>query len=126
MPDAPTLRRFYADLEHVFALTPPLIAELERITGSGIGGLCRRIFAGDFKHAEIVAVIRLALIGGGLDPETAAALVTTYTAVRPLVEAHELAVAILETVFFGAPQDVGDVLAAEDAELTAYLHGDPA
>jgi len=101
MTDAPMHRQFFGDAERAFALTPELIGELERKTGAGIGGLCRRLFAGDFRHAEIIETIRLALIGGGTPPEEAAALVAAYAARRPLIEVYPLAVSILETAWFG-------------------------
>ena len=62
---------FFGDGERNFLLTPELIVELERKTGAGIGSLCRRLFAGEFKHAEITETIRLALIGGGTSPKEA-------------------------------------------------------
>ena len=37
---------FFGDGEKQFLLTPEMIVELERKTGAGIGGLCRRLFAG--------------------------------------------------------------------------------
>lgn len=106
MTGSPTHRQFFGDGERTFSLTPVLIVELERKTGAGIGGLCRRLFAGDFRHADLTETIRLALIGGGEAPEDAAALVATYAAHRPLAETYPLAVAILETVWFGTVQSV--------------------
>ncbi|WAJ26286.1 gene transfer agent family protein [Antarcticirhabdus aurantiaca] len=102
MREAPSHIVFFGDGEKRFSLTLELIAELERLSGRGIGGLCRSLFAGDFHHAEVLQTIRLALIGGGTDPEEAAALVATYAAPRPVMEPYALAVAILETVMFGA------------------------
>lgn len=49
---------FFGDGEKQFLLTPEMIVELERKTVSGIGGLCRRLFAGEFKHSEMTEVIR--------------------------------------------------------------------
>jgi hypothetical protein len=97
--------QFFGDKERPFALTAELILELERITGAGIGGLCRRLFAGEFKHVEIVETIRLALIGGGEAPERAAELVATYAKNRPLAETYPLAVAILEALWFGKAKE---------------------
>jgi hypothetical protein len=105
MPDLPTHRQFFGDADRDFRLTPELILELERKTGAGIGGLCRRLFVGDFHHIEILETIRLALIGGGANPEEAAALTTAYAASRPLAETFPLAVAILETAWFGRAQE---------------------
>jgi hypothetical protein len=97
-----THRTFFGDGEREFRLTPELIVELERKSGSGIGGLCRRLFAGDFKHADLTETIRLALIGGGTAPKDADALVAAYAVNRPLSETYPLAVSILETLWFGA------------------------
>jgi len=103
MNNAPSHRAFFGDAEREFQLTPELITELERKTGAGIGGLCKRLFANDFHYGEVLEVIRLALIGGGEKPETAAALVSAYGAHRPLIETYPLALSILETLWFGKP-----------------------
>lgn len=97
-----TLTRFFGEAEYSFALTADLILELERKAGVGIGHLCKRLFAGQFGFSDIQEVIRLSLIGGGMNPQNAAGLVQTYTAARPLAENFALAVAILETLYFGA------------------------
>lgn len=108
MSESPQHVQFFGDAQRTFSLTPELIAELERKTGAGIGGLCRRLFAGDFRHAEVTETIRLALIGGGEVPEDAAALIAAYAINRPLAETYPLAVAILEATWFGSgPRDDG-------------------
>jgi len=92
----------FGDGEHRFHLVDPaLIAELERKTGAGIGGLCKRIFANDFRHADLSEVIRLALIGGGAKDVEADALVRTHFTRRPMIENQILAVSILEKLWFG-------------------------
>ncbi|MBS0535384.1 MAG: gene transfer agent family protein [Proteobacteria bacterium] len=96
---------FFGDARRAFTLTPALLIELERKAGVGIGALCQRIFRGEFAAAEVAETIRLALIGGGEPPESASALVETYVIERPLHEGYSLAVAILETVFFGQSKD---------------------
>ena len=85
---------------------PELIIELERKTGAGIGGLCRRLFAGEFSQATptFTETIRLAMIGAGTTPKDADALVAAYAVNRPLSEIYPLAVSILETLWFGAAQ----------------------
>lgn len=97
-----THRAFFGDTERAFTITPELILELEAKTGAGIGGLCRRLFNGDFRHAEVAETIRLGLIGGGETPARAAQLVAAYVVPRPLAETYPLAVGILEAVWFGA------------------------
>lgn len=95
-------RAFFGDADRDFDLSSPtIIAELERKSGMGIGAFCRRLFASDFRHADLSEVIRLALIGGGTKPQEAAALVATYVPARPMIEAQLLAVAILEKLWFG-------------------------
>lgn len=107
MSDLPVHVQFFGDAERMFRLTPELIIELERVSGMGIGSICKQLFAGNFSHLQITETIRLALIGGGEKPETAAALVKTYAAPRPLMEVYPLVVSILETLMFGkaAPHD---------------------
>ena len=105
MREAPVHRQFFGDAERDFRLTPEMIQELERITGRGIGGLCRSIFASDFRHVEVLQTIRLALIGGGTDPEEAASLIAAYATPRPVMEPYALAVAILEVTMFGKGTD---------------------
>jgi hypothetical protein len=94
-----THRAFFGDGERDFRITAALIPELERTTGAGVGGLCRRLFRGDFHAADVSETIRLALIGGGSKPAEAAALVGTYVANRPFAETYPLAVAILEALW---------------------------
>lgn len=105
MSDSPVHVQFFGDGEHMFSLPPALIIELERLTSSGIGGITRRLFAGEFHHAALLDTVRLALIGGGESPEDAAALVAAYAANRPVMEIYPLVVAILETVMFGKASD---------------------
>jgi hypothetical protein len=94
---------FFGDGERTFALTPELIVELERKTGAGIGSLCLRFPEGNFRHAELVEIIRLSLIGGGTSPQEATALAETYAAKRPLSESFPIAVAVLQAVWNGTP-----------------------
>jgi hypothetical protein len=96
---------FFGDAEYPFRLSPALIIELEHKTGAGIGALCSRIFNRQFAQADIHETIRLSLIGGGLKPERATALIASYAADRPLSETYPLAVAILDAVWFGQPHE---------------------
>lgn len=107
MTEAPVHTAFFGDAKRKFRLSPDLIAELERKTGRGIGGLCRDLFARDFRHLEVLETIRLALIGGGETPEEAAALVAAYAAPRPVMEGYLLAVSILESAMLGSVKKRG-------------------
>jgi hypothetical protein len=100
-PKTPSMTTFFGDAERSFTLTPSLIEDLERVTGAGIGALAKRLFSGTFKHLYMLATIRLGLIGGGETPQVAASLVAVYGAERPINEVLPVAVAVLETAFFG-------------------------
>jgi hypothetical protein len=95
------LQQFFGDGVHAFKLTAPMIIELERTTGTGIGGLCKRMFNSEFRLLEITEVIRLAMIGAGENPEAANALAKAYLTDQPLGAAYPLAVSILEALMFG-------------------------
>lgn len=101
MREPPAHKAFFGDGDRTFRLTPPLILELERVTNAGIGGLSRRFFSGDFKHQELVEVVRLGLIGGGESPQSAASLVTTYAMPLPVMELYALALPVVEVCMFG-------------------------
>jgi hypothetical protein len=115
---------FIGDREYPLALGPAEIAELERLCGSGIGAIARRLFRGEFSHREITETVRLALIGAGETPKNAAALVEMYLTRAPIAAGYEIAIGIMEHAWFGRAKDVGDVIAAESRELTAALHAE--
>ena len=98
-------RAFFGDAEYDFRLTVPMILELERGTGVGVGALCNRIFNRDFAHSDLTETIKLALIGGGTAPERAASLVAAYAIGRPLSEIYPLAAAIADALWFGEQKE---------------------
>ncbi|UWQ40071.1 gene transfer agent family protein [Leisingera aquaemixtae] len=93
---------FFGDGEHTFALTDDMIAELERLSGLGIGALYLRTAQMQFTLADLVEIIRLGLIGGGITPERAAQLTDTYARNRPIDELFPLALDVLEARMSGA------------------------
>jgi hypothetical protein len=95
---------FFGDGVHAFTLTDDMIEELERITGHGIGAIYLRIVAGQFAVSEVAEIIRLGLIGGGMAPQNAAQLVSTYARNRPLAETFPLALDVLDARWNGAPK----------------------
>lgn len=102
-----TIHRATLDVERAFRLTPHAIAELEKITGAGIGGIVRRVVdEHDFSLAELTAIARLALIGGGTPEADAAQLVAEHVTAKPINFARLLAVDILRAAYFGAPEPV--------------------
>jgi hypothetical protein len=96
---------FFGDAEYSFRLTAPMIIELERKTGAGIGALCARVFNRQFSQSDIHETIRHALVGGGIAPARAAELIAAYVIDRPISETYPLAVAIAEHAWFGNPHE---------------------
>ena len=120
-----TLTRFLGDGDHAFALPPAQLLELERLTGRGIGVLCRDVFAGAFGFRDVTETVRLALIGGGMDPEAAFDLTDQYVSRRPIAEGYALAVAILDAAFNGAPEPAEHPVDATPSPiLEAAIAGD--
>jgi len=106
-------KAFFGDRERDFSLTPHLIPELESKTGKGIAAL----IAG-FRHAtyaDIAETIRLGLIGAGESPQEAHRLTGIYVPIRPLGEAHLLALDILTDLWTGPiEQPVNEAAATGD------------
>ncbi|ACB83553.1 hypothetical protein Mpop_5464 (plasmid) [Methylorubrum populi BJ001] len=94
---------FFGDHDHTFDLAKPeLIRELENLTGVGIGALVGRVIeTRTFFHADLEAVLRLGLIGGGVHPKPAAHLVETYLPLMPLAEVQTIAIGTLAALWFG-------------------------
>lgn len=103
-----THRAFFGTEERNFTLTDPMIAELERLTETGIGALFSRVVRSDFRLPDLVETIRLGLIGGGTNPQEAAQLVDTYAKHRPLGEILPLALDILDARWSGKEVQAND------------------
>jgi hypothetical protein len=114
MSDVTGIEQFYGDGLRRFVLTPALVMELERRTGSAIGLLMKRVVASEFHVVEIMETIRLGLIGGGEAPETADALMRAYAHPRPLVESYLLAVNILDALMVGEAPEVQQEQSGEE------------
>ena len=87
---------YWGDAERTFALTLPLVEELERQTDAGVPHLIRALHAQDYRVAHLKTILRLSLIGGGgCDPERAAELVDTYLIPTGLEKARWIALVTL-------------------------------
>lgn len=102
---------FFGDDTYPFALTDQMIEELERKQGVGIGALYQRCVRMEFSITDLAQIIRLGLVGGGMAPERAAQLTSTYASNRPFEELYPLALDILDARWSGTP--------------TATVHTDP-
>lgn len=107
---------FFGDSKRVFALPIPLIEQLQRKTGHGIGAIFRRMQSQEFSIQEVAEVIRFGLIGGGTDPLEADTLVKTYVEEWPLVDNVELAQNILFVRFFGDDLSDDEDLSDDDPQ----------
>lgn len=98
------ITKFFGDADHAFALTDDMILELERLTNTGIGALYLRAVNMGFSLSDLTEIIRLGLIGGGMTPEQAKTLTTTYATNRPISETYPLAMDILDARW-GEPKE---------------------
>lgn len=92
---------YFGNREHAFALTDPMIFELEQKAGVGSGLLYQRVMTGAFFLADLIEIIRLGLIGADMAPADAQRLIDTYATGRPIMEIAPLALDILETRWSG-------------------------
>ena len=75
----------WADGEFLFALKAAQIEELQHVCGNvGFGVIYQRVQLGAWSIGDLQHTIRLALIGGGMDPVTAKRKIDVY-AQPPLV-----------------------------------------
>lgn len=112
----------WADDDYVFRLAWGEIVKLQEATGCGaqfiLDRMEGRLLPHDSWHIEDVShIIRLGLIGGGLEPAKALKLVRHYVESRPPMENFRYAHAILMAGLFGAPDE--DALKKNFAEKTA-------
>ena len=110
---------YFGDGEKTFALTHPMIAELEQKTGVGAGLLYQRCMSAQFYIADLIETIRLGLIGGGTSPADAQRLIDTYAIGRPVMEIVPLALDVLEAAWSGKPATEAEQLSADIAEAYA-------
>lgn len=97
-----THRAFFGTGERAFALTDPMVIELERLTDTGFGALFARMARNDFHLSHLIEVIRLGLIGAGTNPEEATRLVASYAKDRPIGEVLPLALDVLDARWSGS------------------------
>ena len=105
MNDQITHRAFFGDKEHAFCLTDPMLEELERLTGLGVGALYFQLVNMAYPAEVLREIIRLGLIGAGTAPEDAKRLCDTYASNRPLSETFPLAFEIMEARWTGGQSE---------------------
>lgn len=123
MNDLITHRAFFGDGEYAFTLTDPMLAELENITGLGAGALYFQMLNLAYPSEYLREIIRLGLIGGGMNPEKAKRLCDAYGANRPLAETLALAWEIMAARWTGSAKDETAEDVARNAEAAFAQFG---
>lgn len=92
-------------VQRTFRLGIGQLRELQEATGIGPLRLLNRIKTGDWQVGDLTNTIRIGLIGGGTDSNSALALVAAYVENRPLIESVVPAARILMAALFGPTED---------------------
>lgn len=95
----------WGDGAYQFALYWKQIGELQEKCDAGPHVILTRLIAGNWRIEDISNVIRLGLIGGGMEPIPALKLVRNYVEGRPPMENLLHAQAILSAGLMGAPDE---------------------
>jgi hypothetical protein len=101
------VRRFFGDDEYDFRLGIGEAETVDEETGFGLMQLLERL---PLMHvAELRSVLRNGLIGGGMKRQEAWALVKRHLVEGYLVEATDVATAVLVACIRGVPDDPPDI-----------------
>lgn len=104
----------FGDDVYSFRLAWGELVELQEKTDCGPLFLLNRLQSGTWKVQDISSIIRLGLVGGGMEPARAVQLTKRYVEERPPLENHALAFAVLSAALMGAPEEpVGESVAAD-------------
>jgi hypothetical protein len=95
----------WADGTYTFRLAWGQLGELQDKCDAGPFVILRRLQEGTWRIQDIGETIRLALIGGGLEPAKALKLVRLYVQDRPPAENLLYAQAIMAAAVLGAPEE---------------------
>ncbi|MCF6112001.1 gene transfer agent family protein [Mesorhizobium muleiense] len=93
------------------------LEKLQEACDAGPYVVLDRLVSGRWRMADISNVIRLGLIGGGMEPVKALKLVRSYVETRPPLESLVLAQVVLGAGVAGAPEEeVGKKSEAPDQD----------
>ena len=95
----------WADGTYAFRLGWGELAELQERCDAGPYVVLGRLHSHQWRIEDISNVVRLGLIGGGMEPAAALKKVRAYVEARPPLENHPFAVAILTAGLLGAPDE---------------------
>lgn len=95
----------WADGTHSFRLAWGQLAELQEKCDAGPYVVLQRLHSGAWRIEDISNIIRLGLIGGGMEPAPALNLARRYVEARPPMESLIPAQVILSAALTGAPEE---------------------
>lgn len=95
----------WADGTYSFRLAWGQLAELQEKCDAGPYVVLQRLHSGEWRVEDISNIIRLGLIGGGMEPSPALKLTRTYVEARPPMESLIPAQVILSAALMGAPEE---------------------
>lgn len=95
----------WADGTYSFRLGWGEIVKLQEACDAGPFVILDRLQTGRWKVEDIGNVIRLGLIGGGMEPAAALRKVRSYVEARPPFESLQPAIAVLSAGCVGAPDE---------------------
>lgn len=99
------VRAPFADGVHSFRLGMGQLEELQEACDAGPEELFYRILGGTWRVKDIRETLRIALLGGGLEPMKALSLVERYAGEGQLGGLKELVTVILGAAINGAPDE---------------------
>lgn len=107
----------WADGTYTFRLAWGQLGELQEKCDAGPYVVLQRLHSGAWRIEDITNIIRLGLIGGGMEPSPALKLVRRYVEDRPPMENIIPSQVILSAALMGAPEEkVGEADAASQTE----------
>lgn len=107
----------WGDGEHRFRLRLGELRELEAKREAGAYEIHQRLANGTWRVDDVVEVLRLGLIGGGVAPVMALGLTAKYVAPTTFLDNTVTAMWVLRHALFGDPEDiVGKILAGTTSE----------
>jgi len=112
----------FADGTYKFALTWDLASEWEKTTDRSMyATLLHAVRTGIVNLNDAREILRLGLIGGGMEPVAALRLVRTYVENRPAAENFPLVVRVMDAAFHG--KGVPDTDEGKPAENSGAVDG---
>lgn len=113
----------WADGTYSFRLAWGHLGELQEKCDAGPYVVLQRLHGGAWRIEDISNIIRLGLIGGGLEPSAALKLTRRYVEDRPPMENVIPAQIILSAALMGAPEEKvgeGDAASPRESSLTNF------